>query len=121
MLRIAMVAIAMALAGCVSNQPREFTVFFETDDAAMTPEAQKVVVQIAAAARDAHPAKIVVEGQADGGTTHDAALADGRADTVLHALADAGVDANSINKKPSAPLPGTVGVAAHKVKVTLIP
>lgn len=123
MLRIVMAAVMIALVGCVSHPttPREFAVFFQTDDAAVTPGAQQVVTQIAAAAREARPSKIVIEGQADGGTARDATLADARADTVLHALVSAGIDASRLEKRPSAPLQGITGVAAHKVKVMLIP
>lgn len=121
--RSVMAAVLIALVGCVSHPttPREFTVFFQTGDATATPGAQAVVTRIAKAARETRPSRIVIEGQADGGTARDANLADERADTVLHALVSAGIDASRLDKRPSAPLPGTTGVAAHKVKVTLIP
>jgi hypothetical protein len=121
--RVAMATVLTALVGCISHltAPREYVLFFPINDATVTPEAQDVVAQIASAARDARPSKIVIEGQADGGTAHDATLADERADTVLHALVSAGTNASSVDKRPSAPAPEITGVAAHKVKVTLFP
>ena len=112
-----------ALAGCMKSavEPRNFVVFFPIDDAALTPEAQKSVAGIAAATRDAGPSRFTVEGGADGGTPHDATLADERALAVIHALVEDGVDAGSIEKRPSAPPNGSAGVAAHEVIVRIVP
>lgn len=123
MRRIAAFTMLMALVGCTSpdSAPRNFIVFFETDKSSLTPEAQALVTQMASAAQAAMPSKITVEGRADGGTAHDAALADERATAVMRALVEAGVDAKKIEKRPSAPPPGTTGTAAHQVVVQFLP
>jgi len=111
------------LAACAGRpaEPRTFTVFFETDKASLTPDAQALVTQMAAAAHETTPSKITVEGRADGSTAHDATLADERATAVIHGLVEAGIDAKSIDKQPSAPTAGTTGVAAHQVIVRFLP
>jgi outer membrane protein OmpA-like peptidoglycan-associated protein len=123
MRRITALTLLIALAGCMSpaSAPRDFVVFFETDKATLTPEAKIVVVQMAHAAQTAASAKITVEGRADGGTAHDAALADERAAVVMRALVDSGIDATRIAKQPSAPPTGTTGTAAHQVIVQFLP
>lgn len=115
--------IALCLAACAPRleSPREFTVFFETDKAVLTDEAQQVVHQIADNARSLHPAKIVVAGRADGGTAHDATLADERATAVTRKLVEEGVPANLLEKEADAPQTGRSGVAAHQVIVRLLP
>lgn len=118
--RLTAFVLLIALVGC-TTPPRDYVVFFETDKASLTPEGQVVVTQIASAAHTASPAKITVAGRADGGTSHDATLADERASTVLRALVEAGVDAKTIDKQPSAPPTGTSGTAAHQVVVHFLP
>lgn len=116
-------AAVLALAACSSRleAPRDFRVFFETDRAELTAEAQQIVIQIAADARQFKPSKIVVAGRADGGTAHDAALADARATAVMRALADRGIPSSSLEKQADAPPPDRVGVASHQVIVRLLP
>jgi outer membrane protein OmpA-like peptidoglycan-associated protein len=123
MARIVVLAALLLVAGCANHmsQPQNFTIFFPTGDATLTPEAQKLIVTIAAAHHDMNPSRIAVEGRADGGTTHDADLADQRARVVIKGLVDAGVDATIIDKQPSAPPTGTSGVAAHMVEVRFEP
>jgi len=123
MLRIAVLAALIVLAGCASRptEPRDFIIFFETDKASLTPEALLLVAQMATTAQAMTPSKITVEGRADGGTAHDATLADERAATIMRALVVAGIDARIIDKRPSAPPPGTTGVAAHQVIVQFLP
>jgi outer membrane protein OmpA-like peptidoglycan-associated protein len=113
----------MALAACTQRlaAPRDFTVYFETDEPVLTAEGQQLVGEIAAKARELHPSKIVVAGRADGGTAHDATLADGRATTVIRALLDRGIPATSIEKQADSPPPDRSGVAAHQVIVRLLP
>jgi outer membrane protein OmpA-like peptidoglycan-associated protein len=113
----------MALVACTQRlaTPRDFTVFFETDQAALTAEGRQLVVEIAAKAHELNPSKIVVAGRADGGTAHDATLADERATTVMRALLDQGIPATSIEKQADAPPPDRSGVAAHQVIVRLLP
>jgi OOP family OmpA-OmpF porin len=96
-------------------------VFFETDQAALTAEGQQLVVEIAANVRKLSPSKIVIAGHADGGTAHDAALADQRATTVMRALVDQGIPAPRLEKEADAPAPERTGFAAHQVVVRLLP
>ncbi len=118
---VLLAVVLTVLAACAANGPRQLDVFFLTNDAKLTPDGQQVVAEIAKEARAGKPSRIVVEGEADGGTPSDAALADKRAGTVIDALVAAGVDAKSITKV-AAPAPaGITGVAAHKVSVQLLP
>ncbi|HXP32007.1 MAG TPA: OmpA family protein [Stellaceae bacterium] len=123
MRRVAILLALLLAAQCASEPagPHRSTVFFETDDAAITPEGQQVVAQIAAEALRLNPSKIIVEGRADGGTPHDATLADQRAAAVMRALTAAGIDATRIEKRPSVPPPGWGGIAAHQAVITLLP
>jgi len=123
MLRIVVLAAIVMLGGCASHmtRPQNFTIYFPTDDATLTPDAQKIIAAVAAAHKDMNPSRIAVEGRADGGTTHDADLADQRARIVIKGLVDAGVDGTIIDKQPSAPPTGTTGVAAHMVRVRFEP
>jgi OmpA-OmpF porin, OOP family len=117
-------ALALAsLAACAPklSAPRDYTVFFETDRADLTNDARKVVAQIAANARDLDPSKIVVAGRADGGTAHDATLAEERASNVTRALLDAGVTSAKIERQADTPPAERTGVAAHQVIVRLLP
>jgi outer membrane protein OmpA-like peptidoglycan-associated protein len=113
----------VALAGCAAHlrEPRNYVVFFVSDSADLTNEAQQVVATIAAARTQLGPSRITVEGKADGGTPHDATLADERARVVSRALVAAGIDPAMISLQPSAPLPGITGVAAHQVTVRFLP
>jgi outer membrane protein OmpA-like peptidoglycan-associated protein len=118
--------VALSLAALVACSqrlaaPRDFIVFFETDQAALTAEGQQLVVEIATNARELSPSKIVVAGRADGGTAHDAALADQRAAAVMRALIEQGISAPRIEKQADAPPPERSGFAAHQVVVRLLP
>jgi outer membrane protein OmpA-like peptidoglycan-associated protein len=113
----------VALAACTASlrEPRNYVVYFVADSADLTSEAQQVVATIAAARADLHPSRIAVEGRADGGSPHDAALADERARTVSRALVAAGIDPATIAIEPSAPPAGITGVAARQVIVRFEP
>lgn len=118
--------IALSLASLVAcsqhlAEPRDFIVFFETDQAALTAEGQQLVVEIATNARELNPSKIFVAGRADGGTAHDAALADQRATTVIRALIDQGIPAPRREKQADALPPNRRGFAAHQVVARLVP
>jgi outer membrane protein OmpA-like peptidoglycan-associated protein len=117
----AMAALVPALLACAMPEPRQFVVFFGTDDSRLSPAAQQLVSEIAAAARDQHPKKIAVAGYGDGTTTHDAVLADQRAATVIRALAGAGIEASIIEKHPGVPADQATGIPVHKATVTFNP
>ena len=121
--RSAIAAAFLALAACAPRleAPRDFNVFFETDRAELTPEAHQVIAQIADDAHKLAPRKIVVAGRADGGTAHDATLADTRATAVIGALLERGVPADQIEKQADAPPPDRTGIAAHQVVVRFLP
>jgi outer membrane protein OmpA-like peptidoglycan-associated protein len=121
--RIVIGAVAVLVAACTHRleSPREFVVFFETDQAALTPEAQQVIGQVADNARELHPSKIVIAGRADGGTAHDATLADQRAIAVMQKLTDDGLVASLLEKQSDAPRAGASGIAAHQVVIRLLP
>jgi len=123
-LRLAGALAVLILAGCASEPPAEpsrFLIFFRADEATLTADAREIVATIGTAWRQRHPAKVVVAGNADGATAHDATLADERAATVVRALVEAGIDANAIEKEPSAPPPGRTGYGAHQVGVEFRP
>jgi hypothetical protein len=71
---ILVAALLIALAACAPmSGPRHLDVFFLTNEASLTPDGQKVVTEAAKIAKEGKPSRIVVEGQADGGTPSDAA------------------------------------------------
>jgi outer membrane protein OmpA-like peptidoglycan-associated protein len=121
--RLVCAALLAALAGCAAHlqEERNYVVYFKTDSADLTPEAQQVVATIAEARTQLGPSHITVEGRADGGKPHDATLAEERARVVSRALIAAGIDPAMIALQPSAPLPGITGVAAHQVMVRFMP
>jgi outer membrane protein OmpA-like peptidoglycan-associated protein len=123
MSRALVLALLLALGACAGRlaEPQIFVVYFPTNDAVLTPQAHALATEIAAARRDMNPSRVVVEGRADGGTPHDAELADARARAVARALVDAGVDAALIEQHPGAPPAGETGVAAHQVVVRFVP
>jgi outer membrane protein OmpA-like peptidoglycan-associated protein len=116
-----MAALVLALLACAMPEPRQFVVFFGTDDSNLSPAAQQLVSEIAAAAREQHPNKIAVAGYGDGTTTHDAVLADQRAAGVIRALASAGIEASVIEKRPAVPADQATGIPVHKATVTFNP
>ena len=121
--RMVLAALLAALAGCAAHlqEPRSYLVYFVRDSADLTGEAQQVVATIAEARTKLGPSHITVEGRADGGTPHDATLADERARVVSRALVAAGIDPAMISLQPSAPPPGITGVAAHQVTIRFVP
>lgn len=126
-----LIAFLAALAGCTQqpspapSAPRGFTVFFETDKADLTPTGRSIVNEVAAAVHSHRPSKVVVEGQASGGSPHDAELAGQRADSVVSALIAAGVDDAIIDHHAVLVGPATTDpiarVAAQKVLIELVP
>jgi outer membrane protein OmpA-like peptidoglycan-associated protein len=116
-----MVALTAALLACATPQPRQFVIFFGTDQSNLTPEAQQLVSEIAAAAREQQPTSIAVAGYGDGTTAADAALADRRAETVIRALAGAGIDSKLIDKRPGLSPEQATGIPVHKATITFNP
>lgn len=112
-----------ALASCATPRPpipaQQFDVFFVKDETTLTPEGQEVVQKIAKTARTVHPGRVTVEGQADGGTAHDAEVAHERGQHVAAALIAAGLAPAMVQQVPGAPPPNADGIAAHKVVVRL--
>jgi outer membrane protein OmpA-like peptidoglycan-associated protein len=121
--RFPAIALLAVLSACGTKleQPRSFLVYFDTDSAILTQDGQRIVGTIVDAVKDVSPSKVAVAGRADGGTAHDAALADQRAAAVMQALAQKGVPAGKIEKEADAPPSNRTGVAAHQVVVTLLP
>lgn len=124
---IAVAAVLALLAACATQAPapRQFDVFFQVNEAKLTPEGEQIVANIVAAVRDSRPSQVVVEGQANGSSPRDAQLADQRATVVTTALKTAGVDAAKISQhaallRPAQPDAAT-HVATHKVTVQLVP
>lgn len=74
-------------------QPRDYLVFFEFDQSNLTPEAQQVLDQAAAAAQNMQPTVINVTGHADrsGPADYNERLSMRRADSVANYLAAQGV------------------------------
>jgi len=118
--RFAFPLIVLLLAACETMKPApvaQFVVFFRTNESVLTPEGKDIVGNIAAAARERHPKKIVLEGKADGNTPHDQELADQRAGAVEKALTEAGIAPSLIEKH--AAVTTETGVAAHQVVARL--
>jgi outer membrane protein OmpA-like peptidoglycan-associated protein len=85
----------VAAASPNTPQPaRTFTLFFGYDQATLSPEAQAVVDEAAAAAKARRSARVTVAGHADtyGDTAYNMALSQRRAEAVKDALARDGVD-----------------------------
>ena len=120
-------AVMLIVAGCAAqpSQSHLFDVFFDSNKASLTPEARDIVDQIASAARSERPSRIVVAGEATGGTPRDAKLASERADAVVQALVAATVDPSLIDEQATLfnPASPTIAdrVANHKVQIELVP
>ena len=121
MTRYALLALVCLVAGCAQPEaPRPAVVFFPADSAALTLEGKQVVEKVALTARETKPAKIFIEGHADGGTARDATLANERARTIMNELGRAGV-ATPIELSQGAPPTAAAGVEAHKAVIRLVP
>ena len=122
-LRVPPIVVLAVLAACATklDQPRSYLVYFDTDSAALTQDGHRIVGAIVDAVKAVSPSKIAVAGRADGGTAHDAALADERAAAVMQELTQKGVPAGKLEKMADAAPSGRTGVAAHQVVVTLLP
>ena len=121
--RLPPVALLAVLAACATKleQPRSYLVYFDGDSAALTQDGQRIVGTIADTVKVFSPSRLAIAGRADGGTSHDAALADQRATAVIQALTQKGVPAGKLEKMADGPPSGRTGVAAHQVVVTLLP
>jgi outer membrane protein OmpA-like peptidoglycan-associated protein len=81
----------------VQLQPKEFIVFFDFDQAKLTPEAQKIVNDAAAEARKGY-VRIKLSGHADraGSSQYNVGLSQRRADSVMSELRRLGVSSADI-------------------------
>jgi OmpA family len=118
LLAILLLAIAPFVTNAVA-EGRMFVVFFGTGEDRLTAEAEKVVTEAAAAAKDERSARLEVAGYGDDDQARDKDLAERRARAVVRALAAAGVAQNRIETKPGAPPAQATGIPVHKVTVTL--
>jgi OmpA-OmpF porin, OOP family len=118
LLPILFLAIVPLVANAVA-EARMFVVFFGTGEDRLTAEAEKVVTEAAAAAKEKNGARLEVAGYGDDDQARDKDLAARRAAAVLRALAAAGVPPSRIETKPGAPPAEATGIPVHKVTVTL--
>jgi len=109
----------MPLVADALAQGRMFVVFFGTGEDRLTAEAEKVVAEAAAAAKEKSDARLEVAGYGDDDQARDKDLAERRARAVARALTAAGVPQNRIATKPGAPPAEATGIPVHKVTVTL--
>ena len=94
----------------------QYVVFFRDGQANLTPDGDKIVQRIAAAAKQLHPGKIEVIGSNDGLSPGRENVADERAATVALSLAKAGIKPTVITRAGRAEPAGT-GLSAHQVVV----
>ena len=107
------------LVAAAAEQARMFVVFFGTGEDRVTAEAEKVVTEIAAAAKTRTDALLHVAGYGDDDQARDKDLAERRAQSVVRALTAAGVPQSRIETEPGAPPAEATGIPVHKVTVTL--
>jgi peptidoglycan-associated lipoprotein len=125
-------AIAAAMAACAAAPPasapdaRAYLVFFEPDDAAITPVARDTLGQAVAHLKAAPAARIVVEGHTDlvGTPGYNLALGVRRAAAVQAFLTDAGIalsriTALSYGQENAPPLEGELRASALLRRVVL--
>jgi outer membrane protein OmpA-like peptidoglycan-associated protein len=118
LLSFILVATALVIGGA-SGQSRTFIVFFGTGEDRLSAEAEKVVDEVAAAAKEARGSTLVVAGYGDDDQARDKDLAERRAASVVRALSAAGVPPNRIETKPGAPPAQATGIPVHKVTVSV--
>jgi outer membrane protein OmpA-like peptidoglycan-associated protein len=118
LLSLFLLAIALLITDAAA-QSRMFVVFFGTGEDRLTAEAEKVVAEAAAAAKEKSRAKLEVAGYGDDDHGRDKDLADRRTAAVVSALAGAGVPQARIQTKPGASPAEATGIPVHKVTVTL--
>jgi len=118
LLPLFLLATALLITDAVA-QSRMFVVFFGTGEDRVTTEAEKVVAEAAAAAKEKSSAKLEVAGYGDDDHGRDTDLAARRAASVVRALTAAGVPQGRIETKPGAPPAEATGIPVHKVTVTL--
>jgi outer membrane protein OmpA-like peptidoglycan-associated protein len=114
----ALLAALLSLATGARAQAQDFVIIFGTGASQLTPEADAVVKLVAERAGEQHPASIAVAGYGDADNGEDSALAEKRAQAVIHALTEAGVSPGLIKEVPRAPPAAATGIPVHKVTVT---
>lgn len=115
---VAALLAALPTPGRTDVQKREFVIIFGTTAAGLTPQAQAIVKLIAERAAAEQPAAIDIAGYGDSDAADDRDLADRRAETVIHALIEAGVAPGQVKKVPPAPPASATGIPVHKVTAT---
>jgi outer membrane protein OmpA-like peptidoglycan-associated protein len=122
---LAAVSAFVFLAGCTSLAPTAHTyvVFFNAKSVELSPEAKEVVNLAAAAARDTHPALVVIAGEPNTVTApgYDPKLAEPRFIAVEQALVAAGVDPNTLARAELTDLEAKVGATGdRRVEIRMI-
>jgi outer membrane protein OmpA-like peptidoglycan-associated protein len=119
----------LALTGCAGRpaqqaETKAFVIYFQNGSAELTPDAQRTVAEIASAANKARRSELTIEGTvartADAASGGDANVGARRARAVEDALRADGVAESAIDLRYNSVAPETKGVAARRVKVTLV-
>lgn len=108
---------------------RQYNVYFEFNEATLTPEARQIIAQVAADAKANVSATVSLVGKADltGSDNYNIELSKRRADAVTAALVAAGVPANRIGERwvgfhePPVPTPFGVREPRNRVVQVTIP
>ena len=123
------IAAMLALTGCAGElaqqaESKAFVIYFQNGSAELTPDAQRAVAEIASAAKKAERSELTIEGTAartaDAASGSDANVDARRVRAVEDALRAAGVAESTIDLRYTSMAAETKGVAARRVKVTLV-
>jgi outer membrane protein OmpA-like peptidoglycan-associated protein len=123
------IAAMLALTGCTGEpsqqaETKAFVIYFQNGSAELTPDAQRTVAEIASVAKEAGHSELTIEGTAartaDAASGGDATVGARRALAVEDALRADGVAESAIDLRYTSVAPETKGVAARRVKVTLV-
>ncbi|GAN63950.1 OmpA family protein [Acetobacter indonesiensis] len=111
------------LAGCATEPPRKYIVFFSNSSVELDDSARSVISEVSAKAQR-HPSRVVqVEGYATAGNdlSADSLLAVQRAKLVAQQLHDDGVSGDRIRQTPRAPSTTEASaVGSRRVEIELV-